>query len=399
MAEVIPISHNLSQKLRTHQAPISRWEKPEMFDLNSHADRAEVERRLDSGNIAQVVDRLPELADDLFEMHNPSQRSDERARQEYVEEVAGQGERYGNWFHFSWSRSLIRYPDQNEYQELRTFRNKNLITAEEQQRLLGARAVVFGLSVGSNVLEQLVQSGIGGTVIMGDFDRLSPTNLNRIIAGAPKVGMKKIDIAAIKISELDPYIEQRHFPEGVSEGVLDRLAEEKPDIIFDEVDDLAMKALMRRFAARERVPLMMATDIGDTSLLDVERYDTDPKTKPFHGKLKDSDLDQLISGEMSETERRKLMIKIVGARHVSPRMLQSAMQIDKSLGGMPQLGATAAQGGSLAAVAAREVLLDRKLNSGRYVSPMRKTLELQHVTSFRESVATIVEFVRSERSS
>src|SRR5690606_5933036 len=103
-------------------------------------------------------------------------------------------------------------------------------------------------------------------------------------------------------------------------------------------------------------------------------------TKPFHGKLKSQDIDSLISGDMSEEDRQKLMIKIVGAKHISPRLLQSAMQIGESLGGLPQLGATAAEGGSLASVAARELILGRKLETGRYVSPIRKTLNLQHVT-------------------
>lgn len=44
---------------------------------------------------------------------------------------------------------------------LRTFRNRNLITVGEQSVLSEARVAVLGLSVGSNVVDQFVQTGIG----------------------------------------------------------------------------------------------------------------------------------------------------------------------------------------------------------------------------------------------
>jgi tRNA threonylcarbamoyladenosine dehydratase len=394
----ISISPSLEDQLASKNRSPDEWSEPTQFDLSNHADQREVSRRLDAGSIEHVVDRRNEFADDLFEMRHPDQKEDDKARNEFSQDIVSQGKNFGQWFLFDWSHSLVRYPEQEEFQELRTFRNKDLVTADEQKRLLGAHAAVFGLSVGSNVVDQLVQGGIGGHITMGDFDILSPTNLNRIRATVPQVGMKKLDIAAIKVSELDPYVEQSHYATGVNTKALERLEAELPDILFDEIDDIAMKAVLRIFAAKNRVPLIMATDIGDTSIIDVERYDLDENTKPFHGKVKAQDIERLAAGEMPEADRRKLMIKIVGAKHISPRMLQSAMQIDKRLGGLPQLGATAAEGGSLASVAARELLLGRKLDTGRYVVPMRKALGLQHITSFREGAATVMQFVRDSKN-
>lgn len=397
--EHITPTETLRNKLAAKTSAPETWEQPQLYDLAERSDRHAVERMLDDGVIDTVVDRVDDFADDIFELRHPDLKDDETARAEFMDDIKSQGESFGRWAHFSWNRALVRYPEQTDHQELRTFRNKDLVTDEEQSRLLGARAAVFGLSVGSNVLAQLVQGGVGGHVVMGDFDQLSVANLNRIHAGVPQVGMKKIDVAAIKISELDPYVEQTHYRDGVNETVLEELKEAKPDLIFDEIDNLAMKAMLRRFAQEQRIPLMMATDIGDTSLLDVERYDLNQDTKPFHGKLKPTDIDRLLSDDMPEAERKKLMIKIVGAKHISPRMLQSAMAIDKRLGGLPQLGATAALGGSLASVAARELLIGRKVETGRYVLPMRKTLDLQHVTSLREGLETVVRFVRESKES
>jgi len=399
MSEAVLPSHlddHLNDKLASKASSSKPWTRPDEFDLTSWADRRELERRLDDGTINTVDDKLEAIADDLFEMQNPHLANDNDARAEFIRDITSQSEHFGRWFQFDWRNALVRFPDQSTHQELRTFRNKNLITDEEQRGLLGAHAVVFGLSVGSNVVDQLVQGGIGGVIGMGDFDTLAPTNLNRIRASMKDVGDMKIDIAAKKISELDPYIEQVHFREGLTPTVLEQMETNKPDILFDEIDNLAMKAMLRVFAREHKVPLIMATDLGDKSIIDVERHDIED-VKPFLGRLSDSQIQQIITGEMSEKDRQKLMIKIVGIGNITPRILDSAIKIGDTLGGLPQLGSTAAEGGALAAVAARELLIGNKLDTGRYVVPMRKALKLQPQTSFREGASTVMRFIKASK--
>ena len=374
-----------------HQSP-KQWTEPDQFDLGSIADKNELARRINNGSIRHSVDRAAEIADDLFELRHPDQRSDDEARLDFTSDIVNSGLEYGSWFHFPWSESVVRYPEVEDHQDLRTFRNKNLITHEEQVRLLGATAAIFGLSVGSNVTEQLVLSGIGGTVVMGDFDKLTPANTNRVKAGMPQVGMEKIDIVAIKTSEVDPYIKQVHLRDGITEAGLEQLADANPDIIFDEIDDLAMKALLRQFAADHRIPLVMATDLGDKSLIDVERYDIDDTTKPFHGKVREADFEKMLKGSMTEKEKSKYLIRILGVQHLTARILGSVVEIDRTLAGIPQLGTTASTGGSLATVAAREILLGRKMDSGRYVLSPRAVLGLQRHTSVKEGFKTLGAF-------
>ena len=432
------------------QAPLE-WSEPTQFDLTSWADQQEVARRFADGRTTSAIDRVDEIADDLFEMRHPNLKKDDSARAEFVADTLGQGAGFGTWVAFDWDKTLVRYPDKQDHQDLRTFRNKNLITADEQAALLNATVAVFGLSVGSNVVEQLVLSGIGGTLALGDFDRLAPSNLNRIKSSMGQVGMRKLDIAASKISEADPYIQQVHFHDGANRESLDRLAELQPDIIFDEIDDLATKALLRQFASRQRIPLIMATDVGDTSIIDVERYDLGTGV-PFNGRLKPVEINQLLEGAslpeqhqkmmkkivglrhvhkgatpedlaqfeelqrdillldeavnlaadqllepgLSPEQRKKMMTKIVGLRHASARLLDSAMETDRTLGGLPQLGATASMGGSLSAVAAREIIIGRKLDSGRYVHSPKKTLRLGRQTTLPDSLATLRRFVKNK---
>jgi hypothetical protein len=211
-----------------------------------------------------------------------------------------------------------------------------------------------------------------------------------------QVGMSKLDIAACKISEVDPYIQQVHFKEGVNGGVLDKLTDIHPDIIFDEVDDLAAKVMLRRFARDQKLPLVMATDLGDVSILDVERHDLGDVTI-FGGRIKERELDQISNQSLSARERQKIMMKIVGLRYITPRLLQSAMEVNKTVGGLPQLGTTAVTGGALAAVAAREILLGRTMKSGRYVSSSKRLLKLQRQTSLVDSIQTIGTFIKSRK--
>lgn len=386
----------LEKLVDAHAQHPPEWTAPDRFDLSNAADCQEVTRRFESGQIKSSIDRRAEVANDLFDMHFPHLSSDTQARGEYAENIKDQGLEFGSWFHFKWNQTLVRYPDMIEHQSLRTYRNKNLITDAEQQKMLEAKVAIFGLSVGSNIVEQLAQGGIGGTMIMGDYDTLSPTNLNRVKASMAQVGMRKLDLMAIKVSEIDPYIHQVHFHDGVTQESLSQLADIQPDIIFDEVDDLAVKVMLRHFAKDTHTPLAMVTDLGDKPIIDVERYDVhDPE--PFGGRINQYDIELLESASLTPAQKQKMMMKIVGIRHITPRLLESAMHINKTLGGLPQLGTTAAAGGSLGATVAREILLGRKLKSGRYISSPKRILKMQNQTNFTEATKTVFAFNKSKK--
>jgi tRNA threonylcarbamoyladenosine dehydratase len=342
------------------------WQPPVKFDLNNGIDEYELRQQFTNGNVTAVVDGLEHIANDMFEYDHPDQKGDEAARHDYVDTITVSGNRFGKWFLMPWSGELVHYPDQATHRALRTSRNRNLITDAEQDTLYDSTVAVFGLSVGSKVVEQLVSSGIGGKVIIGDPDHITPSNLNRISGGFTHVGMKKLHKVATEISMADPYIEQVHFTDGVTEENLEALGEHRPDIIFDEVDDLRMKALIRQYAQKEGIPVVMATDLGDKSIVDVERYDLGD-TRPFGGRLKTEELEKLYSGDVTPQDIQRYMVKIVGIRHVTPRVMESVLQVGNTLSGLPQLGTTATKGGAKAAVTAREILLGHDVPTGRYI--------------------------------
>ncbi len=66
---------------------------------------------------------------------------------------------------------------------MRLDRNRNLITAEEQDRLGLLRIGIVGLSVGHAIAYILAQEGLCGQLRLADFDDLELSNLNRVPAG------------------------------------------------------------------------------------------------------------------------------------------------------------------------------------------------------------------------
>ena len=364
------------------------WSPPLQFVASDDGDRRRLATLISAGRVTVVVDPIAEFADEFYEFRHAGEMTDSATREVFKRRFFDDADTFGVWVFFPWSGELVRYPERQEHLGLRTFRNRELITAAEQQRLGEARIAVFGLSVGSNVVDQFIQVGIGGAYLIGDMDRVSPTNLNRMRAAMRHVGMAKTDVLACKISEADPYIDQVHLADGYGASGDEQLAAFNPDLIVEEVDDLVVKARIRRWASASRTPLIMVSDIGERSVLDVERHDLG-SVRPFNGRVKPETFDKLADGGLTEAEQQRLIVRIVGARNLSVRMLKSALQVDRELAGLPQLGSSASAGAAVASVAARAVLGHEALKSGAYVLSPRRMLRLRPQAGVRDTVSAV----------
>lgn len=392
------MSHELDidQELARYEVQSREWTQPIEFNLQERDHVDELHNRLLHGDI-QVVDRIDAIAHELYEYENPEKQENPESRAKFVEEVKAEGVQFGKWFLFEWEDKLVRYADKDIHQALRTSRNRPLVRADEQKELYKPTIFVGGLSVGSHAVEDLVISGIGSTIITADSDTISPSNLNRIRAGFDTVGEAKIDVTAKKVSKIDPYIQQIHFRQGIHARDFDTLRGYAPDVLVDAVDDIGVKALMRRFAQHHKLPVLMATDVADKSILDVERHDL-KATPAFNGRISAEIADALADGTLSEVEVKKLVPRLVGLRNVSARMLEGVMEIDKTIPGMPQLGVTASVGGGLVARATASIILERDLPSGRYYTTPAKELRLAPAATKLEAARTIVRFIKSQKS-
>src|SRR5262245_15375489 len=101
---------------------------------------------------ATVSDTYTEQLEELFLVRNPHFRFDKTGFEEALREFVGDGnlDLAGTWVYFPWRNMWVHVLDELEYQELRTARNRNLITAEEQQKFYDSCVAFAGLSVGSH---------------------------------------------------------------------------------------------------------------------------------------------------------------------------------------------------------------------------------------------------------
>src|SRR5215472_2421922 len=204
----------------------------------------------------------------------------------------------GVWSHYPWLNLALRTVEPEALFELRTNRNRNLVTTAEQAALRQARVAIAGLSVGGNIASALVHHGIGQMFCLADRDDLATSNLNRTQGRLLDVGLPKCQLAARAVLELDPFATCVLFPQGLDDDTVDAFVAEG-DIVFDEVDDFRIKVMLRLAARARRKPLLMATNLGDSVLIDVERWDRpDHSLQPFNGQLDGVSLDELMQSDL-----------------------------------------------------------------------------------------------------
>ncbi|HSI21009.1 MAG TPA: ThiF family adenylyltransferase [Verrucomicrobiae bacterium] len=337
-----------------------------------------------------VIEAMPEALDDLFKIRFPhlmpgsSEAKATRAAWDTDAWGAPQVEEKSQWAYFPWKNTLVHLPDEETFHELRTARNKFLITEEEQRAFYGAKIGIAGMSVGSSVLNALVLSGGGKHLRLADHDTLSITNLNRLFGSVCDLTVPKLTAAMRRVYEINPYAELVPFWDGVTEEKLDAFFVEggKLDLFIEEVDDILLKVLTRRKARELGVPVIMATDNGDNTIIDVERFDLEPDRPLFHGRA-DEELLSRASATMPNSEKVKLASAIVGS-DITPRTQYSLMQVGQTLPSWPQLGNAAILSGAATSYTARRILTGEEMPSGRYTVHFDRDID----PSFNSSKAT-----------
>jgi len=287
-----------------------------------------------------------------------------KAREAFIADY--QAREPGVWSCYPWLDVALRTLEPEALFELRTNRNRNLVTTSEQLALRNAHVAIAGLSVGSNVLAALVRHGIGRTFSLADPDTLATSNLNRTSARLLDVGEPKGQLAARAVWELDPFAACLVYPHGLDDDTVGAFVAGS-DVVFDEVDDFWLKVKLRLMARAHGKPLLMATNLGDTVLIDVERWDRPQDgLEPFNGLLDGVSLPELTRTGLSPEDVSRFAAQVIGVDNVPLRALASLPLINRELVGRPQVASTAAAAAGLAALAARSVLLDAPLRSGRY---------------------------------
>jgi molybdopterin/thiamine biosynthesis adenylyltransferase len=264
------------------------------------------------------------------------------------------------WVYYPWRRAVVAVLGPRAFRAVRLDRNRNVITAEEQNRLGTLRIGVVGLSVGHVIAHTLAAQGMCCELRLADFDGLELSNLNRVPATVLDLGLNKAEAAARRIAELDPYLLVRVLDVGLTVDTVDEFLTGL-DVVVDECDSLDMKVILRERARAQRIPVLMAT--SDRGLLDVERYDLEPHRPILHGLLGELDVAEL-SG-MSSREKVPYMLRFLEAEQLSPRGAASLVEIDRTLSTWPQVAGDVVLGAAAITEAVRRLGLGPDLRSGR----------------------------------
>lgn len=337
-------------------------EKPVKFN-SAEESFDEFKKRL---AIVSIVDTYKEQLEDLFLIRNPKYKFNKNYQADFenflAEHLAGESmDEKGDWFYFPWNKTLVHYLEDGWHQEVRTARNKNLITAEEQEKFYDFKVGVAGLSVGSH--GAVTTALMGGCKLMklADPDVISPSNLNRMRFDFSQVGVNKADLIARYIYQLNPYAEIFIYKEGINkknlEGFLDGL-----DILVEELDDVEIKIKIREEARKRRIPVIMATDNGDNVIVDIERFDLHPDTPVFHGNLEGFDLAEIKKSPQGMYEA---MARIIDISLVPPRVLRSVLEVGKTLYSWPQLASAATLSGAVIAYVVKRIALNESIAEGK----------------------------------
>jgi hypothetical protein len=292
----------------------------------------------------------------------------------------------GSWVYYPWNNQLIHILAQDDFEALRTIRNRDLITASEQSKLYDFNAAAFGMSVGSAGALALAISGISRKIKLIDGAVISGSNLNRILTGVSSVGKSKSLVIGQQIYEMNPYSKLKYFNKADKNNMKLVFDTDWPThVAIDEIDDIEMKVRIRYEARKRKIPVVMATELGDTVMLDVERFDHEPSRPLFHGAV--PNIEKLLDTPLENyREWTKHAVRIIDPVNMSIKMQESLLKIGSNIVTHPQLGSTVMITGGVLAFAIKNIALGNPLKSGRYIISLEKTLLSDHRTrSYRKA--------------
>ena len=330
--------------------------------------------------VNRYLDLIEDQLQELFEVRSPKNHSrpiKELTAQYLKERGVADIQLLGDWIYFPWNGNLVHMVTEADYYLLRTNRNQLLINPDEQRVLAGSCVAFAGLSIGSHFVSGLLYSGIAEVIKLADPDYLSTSNLNRVHATLLNVAQPKIDVVAQHGYEVNPYQQFKLYPEGINDQNMAQflLGERKPQLIFEAVDDFRLKINLRLKAREQGIPVIMLTNLGDTLLIDIERYDLNPKLPLFNGLIGDTP-EQILNNPISEKDKVQYAIDIITLENTPTRALMTLQEIGETLVGRPQLYSTVAISGGMAAYLTRRILLGKSLPSGRI------KISLKDISSF-----------------
>lgn len=348
-------------------APTRVTAQPMLFFMDKEGDRAAWALYREEHPRTRFSDRLEDGLRELLAVRMPALETGSTAFEMQFKVFKNQYRSEGVWVVYPWRGEAVRVLSPDEYFAVRTGRNRNVISVDNQLKFRACTVGIAGLSVGASVATALALAGGAEQMVLADHDALDLSNLNRLAHGVTGLGTNKAVLAARQIYEINPYAKILVLTGGLTRQNLDAFCSGPPrlDVIIDEMDELAMKWDLREAARRHRIPVLMTTCVGERIILDVERYDQQPDRELFIRKLS-PDWRARVGKKLTRQEWVGAVGEIVGADEVPEAVRASNAAIGREVVTRPLLGTTVAAAGPLVANAARAIATGAQLADGRY---------------------------------
>lgn len=151
----------------------------------------------------------------------------------------------------------------NYYTEM-VSRNIGVITEEEQEILRRSTVAIAGCG-GMGGLSALWACQIGiGSIKIADPETFEVSNINRQLgASRSTIGMKKVDVIKSILSDMNPEVKIKKYPEGITPKNSSRFVENS-DIVIDAIDynNLSASLNLHRDARKAGLYIYYAVAIG-----------------------------------------------------------------------------------------------------------------------------------------
>ncbi len=336
---------------------------PFIISADSHSPK-DLSRWLAHHPQVNKIDHYQDQLRELFEITNPSVASNQAKLQEFLADNKEQDQIIGVWVYYPWRNAIVHLLTEHNFFALRTNRNQKLISAKEQLQLRDFPIAIFGMSIGGVIAKTIIQCGFSQRMTICDDDYFSISNLNRVPVDIFAIGQSKAERVAQDLYQLDPFLKLNVIRKRATQTLIEKLMREKnrPQLLIDAIDDFPMKVLLRQMAKKYRLPLLMCTNLGDSVLFDVERYDLE-SLQPFHGRVKAALLNKIVNQKLSDDERKMLAVTLVGKNNVPLRAKRSVTQLGITLVGRPQLYSSVTVGAGITAFLVRQIALRKKVVS------------------------------------
>lgn len=361
--------NNINYRAEFLSLPVApQGDRPTILNGANGRDRKELMRLISKKGAVRVVDDLSEEKRELAVVRRPSSMTHASLTPSFAKKRASSRE--GVWVYYPWRRTLAHILKKDAYYKLRISRNQNLILPSEQKKFEKFKIGIAGLNVGNPAAICIALEGGGNEMKFADNDVLTLSNLNRFRAGIPDLGINKSVLSARQVYEINPFAKINVFPQGIQGGKEENfLLNPKIDLLIEEMDNMRLKISIREKARSYRIPVLMVTGNGENVIIDIERFDLNPRLSILNSYLKPGVIKRIEKIKPAEGTFRERVLcarDFMGAKYLTRRLRQSFLLVGTRLAGIPQIAESSFLRGAALCYFARKIAQGARISSGRY---------------------------------